>query len=32
MLKRDFLEKPYDYMNDILLFLYNNKGKRHEMN
>ncbi len=25
MLKRDFLEKPYDYMNDILLFLYNNK-------
>lgn len=23
MLKRDFLEKPYDYMNDILLFLYN---------
>lgn len=27
MLKRDFLEKPYDYMNDILLFLYNNKGQ-----
>ncbi|MCB5954483.1 helix-turn-helix domain-containing protein [Enterococcus sp. CWB-B31] len=27
MLKRDFLEKPYDYMNDILLFLYNNQGK-----
>ena len=27
MLKRDFLEKPYDYMNDILLFLYNNKGR-----
>lgn len=26
MLKRDFLEKPYDYMNDILLFLYNNQG------
>lgn len=27
MLKRDFLEKPYDYMNDILLFLYNNQGE-----
>ena len=27
MLKRDFLEKPYDYMNDILLLLYNNKGR-----
>jgi hypothetical protein len=27
MLKRDFLEKPYDYMNDILLFLYNNQGR-----
>lgn len=27
MLKRDFLEKPFDYMNDILLFLYNNNGK-----
>lgn len=27
MLKRDFLEKPFDYMNDILLFLYNNQGK-----
>lgn len=26
MLKRDFLEKPFDYMNDILLFLYNNQG------
>lgn len=25
--KTRFLEKPYDYMNDILLFLYNNKGR-----
>lgn len=25
--KTRFLEKPYDYMNDILLFLYNNKGQ-----
>ena len=30
--KTRFLEKPYDYMNDILLFLYNIKVKRHEMN
>ena len=30
--KTRFLEKPYDYMNDILLFLYNNKGQGHEMN
>ncbi|MDH6364743.1 hypothetical protein M2139_001681 [Enterococcus sp. PF1-24] len=26
MLKRAFIEKPYDIMNDILLFLYNNDG------
>lgn len=26
MLKHDFLEKPFDYMTDILLYIYNNGG------
>ncbi|WP_303753428.1 helix-turn-helix domain-containing protein [Enterococcus sp. S86.2] len=26
MLKRELLEKPYDFMNDILVYLYNNGG------
>ncbi len=27
MLKRELLEKPYDLMNDILVYLYNNGGQ-----